>query len=172
MSDIKSKYPSTSSVALTISLGSLASSSTLLAGQESTYIDNTTDLDIDHLLSGKIRTGTSPTVSTRIELWVITPYKIVSGTPSWPDVFDGTNSAETITSDNVKQSLCVRAWSTLVDATTDRDYFIPETSIKSLYGGSMPPFWEVFVTHNTAVNLNSTGGNHELHYFRVQRQTV
>lgn len=174
MTDIKTKYPASSAdtTALTITLASLATSSTLLGGRESTAIVNTTNLDLDHLLSGKIRTGTSPTVSKTIEVWVYAPIKVASGTPTYPDVLDGTDSDETLTSANVKNSAMRLAHSISVDATSDRDYFIPPTSIAALFGGSLPTHWGVFVTHDTAVNLNATGGNHELHYQRIQAQSV
>jgi len=168
---IKTSYPSTSTTSLTITLASLATSSSLLAGSESTHVDNTTNLDLDHLLSGKITCGTSPTVSTRIELWIYAPISMSSGTPTYPDVFDGTSSAETVTSDNVKFSMLKLAWSATVDATSDRTYYIPPTSIAQLFG-EMPMFWGAWVTHSTAVNLNSTGSNHDLSYLRIQKQTV
>jgi hypothetical protein len=171
--DIKQKYPASNAdtTSLTITLASLATSSTLLVGRESTAVDNRTNLDLDHLLSGKITTGTTPTVSTKIEVWVFAPISIASGTPAYPDVFDGTDSAETVTSDNVKFSALRLAWTTTVDATSDRAYYMPPTSIANLFG-DMPAFWGVFVTHSTAVNLNATGGNHDLSYHRIQKQTV
>lgn len=172
MTDIKSKYPATSSVALTITLASLANDSTnLLAGQESTAVDNTADLDLDHMLSGKIRTGTSPTAGNVIEVWAYAPISIASGTPTYPDVIDGTNSAETLTSANVKASALRLVWATSVDATSDRDYFIPPTSIAQLFG-YLPPFWGVLVINGSGAALNATGGNHALHYHRVQQQAV
>ena len=173
MADIKTKYPASSanSVALTVSLASLASSTARTGGRESAAVDNTSNLDLDHLLSGKIRVGTSPTASKLIEVWAYAPIKIASGTPTYPDVLDGTDSDETLTSENVKNSALRLVWSTLTDATSDRDYFIPPTSIAALFG-DLPPYWGVFVTHDTGVNLNSTGGNHELHYHRIQRQSV
>jgi len=142
-----------------------------LAGRESTAVDNTTNLDLDHLLSGKIRVGTSPTASRVIEVWAYAPISIASGTPEYPDVLDGTDSDETMTSANVKASALRLVWSTLTDNTTDRDYFIPPTSIASLFG-DLPPYWGVFVTHDTGVALNATGSNHFLHYQRFQRQSV
>ena len=171
--DIKVKYPASNAdtTSLTITLASLATSSTLLVGVESAAVDNRTNQDLDHLITGKITTGTSPTVSTKIEIWVYAPISITSGTPTYPDTLDGTNSAETLTSDNVKFSALRLAWSITVDNTTDRTYYIPPTSVANLFG-SMPPFWGVFVTHNTAVNLNSTGGNQDISYIRVQAQTV
>jgi hypothetical protein len=173
MADIKIKYPASSAntVALTISLASLASSTTRLGGRESTAVDNTTNVDLDHLLSGKIRVGTSPTASKLIEVWAYAPISIAGGTPVYPDVLDGTDSDETLTSENVKNSALRLVWSTLTDSTSDRDYFIPPTSIAALFG-ELPPYWGIFVTHDTGVALNSTGGNHALHYHRVQRQSV
>jgi hypothetical protein len=173
MADIKTKYPSTSTVALTISLASLASDTTnFTAGRESTAVDNTTNLDLDHLLSGVIRAGTTPTAGNRIEVWVYAPRSIASNVPTYPDVFDGTDSAETVTSRNVLFSALRLAHTIIVDATTDRDYFIPPISIASLFGGVLPQFWGVFVVNATGQALNATGGNHILHYNRIQSQTV
>lgn len=173
MADIKTKYPATSTVALTITLASLANDSTnFLAGQESTAVDNTTNVDLDHLLSGKIRSGTSPTANNRIEIWVYAPISVASGTPTYPDVFDGTDSAETATSRNVLFSALRLAHTIIVDSTTGRDYFIPPISVAALFGGQLPMFWGVFVINASGVALDSTGGNHALHYLRVQAQTV
>lgn len=173
MADIKTKYPASSAdtVALTITLASLATSTSRLAGRESTAVDNTTNLDLDHLLSGKIRSGTSPTNAKSIEVWAYAPITIASGTPVYPDVIDGTDSDETLTSENVKNSMLRLVWSTATDNTSDRDYFIPPTSIAACFG-ELPPRWGIFVTHDTGVALNATGGNHALHYHRIQRQSV
>ena len=52
--------------ALTFTLASLASSASLVAGRESTAVDNGTTLAVDYLVSGKITTGTSPTANKTI----------------------------------------------------------------------------------------------------------
>lgn len=169
--DIKTKYPSTSSVALTLGLGSLASDTNLLAGRQSTAVDNTTNLDLDHVISGFITTGTSPTVSTTIEVWAYASYKTAAGTPSYPDVLTGSDANKTITSTNVKNSMLRLVAAITVDATTSRAYYIAPTSIAQLFG-AMPKFWGLFVVHNTAVALNSTAGNHVFEYERIQAQTV
>ena len=173
MANIQTRYPSANTVALTITLASLASTAAgvLLAGRESSAVDNTVNLDLDHLVSGRIRVGTSPTANRVIELWAYAPVEIVGGTPTYPDVLDGTDSDETITSANVKASALRPVWSTLIDNTTDRDYFIPPTSIASLFG-DLPPYWGLFLTHDTGVALNATGSNHAIHYHRIQRQSV
>lgn len=169
--DFKTKYPSTSSVALTLGLASLASDTNLLAGRESTAVDNASSvLDLDHILGGFVTTGTSPTVNTVIEVWAYCSYKTASGTPTYPDVFDGTDSAETITNAGVKGFLRL-VDSMVVTATSNIAYPIKPTSILQLFG-FMPKFWGIFVVHNTGVALNSTAGNHVFEYERIQAQSV
>jgi len=170
--DIKIKYPSTSTSALTLTLASLASDTNLLAGRESTAVDNTSNLDLDHLVSLLVTTGTSPTAGTVIEVWAYAALSISSGTPTYPDVLDGTDSNETITSRNVLFPMLALVASITVDSTSNRGYYVKPTSVAGLFGGSLPPFWGLFVVHNTGVNLNSTGGNHSAQYERVQAQTV
>ena len=174
MADIKLKYPSTSSTALTIGLASLGSGSAgvYTAGRESTSVDNTTNLDCDHILSGQITTGTGPTASRSINVYVAAPLSVSSGTPTWPDVLDGTDSAETFTSANVMNGIVKLAASITTDSTSDRAYTFSGVSVASLFGGSLPPFYVVYVAHDSGVNLNATAGNHLIHYYRVQAQTV
>lgn len=172
MADIKTKYPSTSSVAITCAIASLASDTNLLAGRAGTAVDNTTNVDLDHLVSGLITAGTSPTAGKTIEVWAYAYRSIASGTPTYPDSITGTDANKTMTSANVKQSALRLLASITVDATSSRGYEFPPTSIASLFGGSMPPFYGLFVVHDTAVALHATAGNHVIHYERVQAQTV
>jgi hypothetical protein len=174
MADIKLNYPSNSTVAVTISLASLGSGAqgVFTAGRESDAISNETNLDLDHILSGKIRTGTSPTASRSINVYVAAPLTMASGTPTWPDVLDGTDSAETFTSANVMNGIVKLAASMTTDNTTGRDYFFSGVSVAALFGGVLPPEYVVYVAHDSGVNLDSTGGNHHINYFRVQGQSV
>lgn len=158
-SDVKEAYGS--SAAYTITLTSLATSSTLVAGRESTAISNTSNLYSDYLVGGRITEGTTPTVDKTIEVWL---YGSVNDTPTYPDVFDGTDSDETVTSVNVKNS-CLRILQRIfVDATTDRVYWFGPVGIAQAFGGRIPKNHGLFVVHDTAVNLNSTGGNHVISY--------
>lgn len=171
MADIKIKYPSTDTVAITATgLASLGSSSSLLAGYELAFVDNTSNLDLDHLLAARFRTGTSPTAGTRIELWVYGLRKVVTGTKTYPANFTGSAAALTLVSDNVKFACLRRIGFIIVDSTSDRDYDIPPTSIAARFGGRLPPFWGLFATHNTGVALNSTTTNFDLQYQRVIAQ--
>jgi hypothetical protein len=156
MANVKIAYDASSAV--TISLASLATSATWVAGRESTLISNTTNLYLDYLLAGQITVGTTPTSATQIRIYAVAP---LNDTPTWPDVFDGTDSAETITSVGVRDGFAKIASVINVDSTTsNRAYYFGPISIASLYGGSLPTRWAIFVTHNTGVNLNATAGNH------------
>jgi hypothetical protein len=157
------KYGSTTTI--TASLASLASDTNLLAGLESAIIDNTSDGFEDIILSGKITTGTSPTATRSIEVWAV-----AWDSSAWPDVFDGTSSAETITSADIKASLCKPVAIMPTNNTSDRTYSFTGVSAKQVFGGVLPSKFILFVVHNTGVALNATAGNHELRYQGVYPQ--
>lgn len=157
------------SAAVTISLApagvGLATSSTFVAGRESTIVDNTSNKYVDVLLAGKITVGTTPTINTQILIYV---FGTIDDGPEYPDVMDGTDSAETVTSVGVGAGFLKLAAAILVDATTsDRVYAFGPVALAQLFGGVMPNRWGVFVTHNTGVALNATGSNHEVNYWGI-----
>ena len=156
MADVLLAYPAASDA--TITLASLATDANLLTGVESAAISNTTNKYLDYLISGKIRTGTSPTTAKAIQVWAVASW---DGT-NWPDVFDGTASAETITSANHKNAICRLVAEMVTDATSDRDYHFAGVSIRDLFGGVVPPAFVLFVTHSTVAALNATAGNHQI----------
>jgi len=148
-----------SSAALTITLASLATSSTLVAGRSSTEIDNTTNLHIDKLISGKVTVGTTPTVNTLIEVWLI-PKREDS---SYHDTFDGTDKAVTVTSRSHLLAYGTLLATMAVPATTSNVAYEFSRSASAATGMALPAKFQIFVVHNTGVNLNSTGGNHALY---------
>jgi hypothetical protein len=154
---------------LTIALASLASSSTLLAGLESTAISNAANLYMDVLLGGYITVGTTPTINTRIEVWV---HAAINDTPDYVDVLDGTTGAETITTVDIKTQSMKLAALLFVPATTSdvKMHFAP-VSLASLFG-LMPTHWGVFVTHNCGAALNATAGNHKISHTGAHYQSV
>lgn len=157
MANVKIEYAA--SAALTITLASLATSSTLVAGQEADLVDNvTTNKYLDYLLSGKITTGTGPTDVREIRVYVVGIYDDTT----WPDVFDGTNSAETVTSTQIRDASLKLAAVIPTNNTSDRVYWFGPVSVAALFGGVLPKKWTVWVTHSTGVNLNATGGNHAI----------
>ena len=173
MSDLKTKYPSTSSVDVVITLDNEATNAqgVFLAGQASTAVDNTVNLDLDHLLSGVIVAGSvAPTVSRSINVYAYAASSTASGVPTYPDGITGTDAAKTMTSANVLLSGLVFIASITIDATANRVYTFAPVSIASRFGGVLPKFYGIFVAHDTAQALGATG--HKLSYERVQGQTV
>lgn len=166
MSEIKMQYAA--SVALTISPASLATDANLLAGVESDAVDNSTDEYLDFQLAGKITQGTTPTTGKEIRVYVV---GLIEDS-TWPDVFDGTASAETVTSSGIRDSVCKLAAVMATDATSDRVNWFGPVSVASLFGGMVPKKFVVFVTHNTGVNLNATGGNHAIYVTPATQQIV
>jgi hypothetical protein len=162
MADIKVAYAS--SAAITCSLASLATSATLVAGRASAEVDNTSALHLDKWLSGQVMVGTTPTVNTVIEVWLIP--KREDG--SYHDAqggagFDGTDKAVTVTSRDHLLSYGTLIASMTVPATTSNVAYEFARSAAAALGGALPHKFQLFVTHNTGVNLNSTGGNHLLY---------
>lgn len=157
--DIKLSYAASTSV--TITLASLAASSSLLAGRESTAIDNgATNKYVDYLLAGHYRTGAANLQAGTIRTAVVGAR---DDTPSWPDVFDGTDSAETVSAQGMYDAVC-RLASDIVTDTTQRTWPFGPVSIESLFG-KVPDQFVIFVSHNahTATNAwSATAGDHVL----------
>lgn len=173
MADLLTKYPSTSSVDVTIDLANLATNAqnVFLAGRASTAIDNTVNLDLDHLLSGVIVAGSvAPTVSRSINVYAYAASSTASGVPTYPDGITGTDAAKTMTSANVMNSALKFVASITIDATASRAYTFAPVSMAGVFGGVLPKFYGIFVSHDTAQNLGATG--HKLSYERVQGRTV
>lgn len=160
MGDISIKYAA--SATITISPENVATASTFLAGVESGVIDNTTNKYVDVLVGGVWTCGTTPTANTQVMIYV---GSVRDDTPTYPDVFDGTASAETLTSAGVGFGFLKLGANLTIDATTsDRAYECGPFSVAQLFGGVMPLKWFLFITHNTGVNSNATAGNHVWKY--------
>jgi hypothetical protein len=167
-------YDSTTDTnAITISLASLTTSATWIAGRESTVVSNASNLYLDYLVSGQVTVGTTPTVNTEIRVYVYAPLKVVSSTFSYPiattTMLTGSDAAATFEANQlVKLRLADAA---TVIATSDRAYSF-NFSIASLFGGVVPIKWGLFVSHNTAVNLNATAGNHWFHWTGIKNTSA
>jgi hypothetical protein len=162
--DAKISY--VASAAYTIALNSIATSSTRVAGTEGDSVANSSNY-LDFLASAKVRVGTSPTASTQIDIGIVAA---LDDTPTWPDVFDGTSSTETITSAAIRDAIVKipLEGQLVVDSTTsDRDYFCAPFSVAQLFGYVMPKHHVPWMSHNSGVNTNSTGGNHTMKYTPV-----
>lgn len=157
--DVKLAYAS--SADYTITVASLVSSGTLVAGRESTAVSNTSDLYLDYLVAGKVRVGSSGTAAGTIEVWA---YASMNDTPTYPDVLDGTDSDETFTSADIKRSCLKLIASIPNDATNSRTYPFAASSIAAAYGGLVPKNHGLFVVHSASSALSSTGSDHFFSY--------
>lgn len=156
--DLKLAYAG--DAAFTITLASLATSSTFVAGREATAISNAGNKYLDYDIAGQVTTGTSPTASTEIRLYGIKP---INDTPTWAGGFDGSDSAGAPTNVNVLNSLPL-LWATNVATSSNVVYPIINALTIAQVWGVVPDLFSVYLAHSTAVNLNSTGSNHEINY--------
>jgi len=153
---------------LTITLASLATSATRVVGRESTAINETSNLYLGQLLSVGVTTGTTPTASF-IDIWV---YGSRDEVPNYPDVLDGTDSAETFADENSRNSAMHLVHTIANDTTSDQTYWMAIRDIAPYFGGWLPAFWGVFIAHSTGVNLNATAGNHEVKTTGMKQSSV
>jgi hypothetical protein len=139
------------SAAVSITLASLASDTNLLQGRASAVIDNTTNLDEDIILSGAIYTGTSPTTGKTIEVWAIP----MLDDSTWPDTFGGIDAGVTATS---RALLAAYGKPVIVFDTvaTSNQQYPFWRSAAEVFGTEVPAKFQLFVVHNTGVNLKSS----------------
>lgn len=154
MATTKIAYAASATVFGTNDLDALASDTNLLAGRESNVIDNSANLYVDAYLAGRFKANASAPTAGVIQVFV----GALLDDTSYPDVFDGTGSAETITSAEIRNSILRCAATIATTITTNRIYEFAPISIASLFGGVMPRKWFVFVTHSMVTALNATAG--------------
>lgn len=137
-------------------LASLASSSTFLAGWTSAWLDNTSTLADDYLVTGQVTGGTTPTAgSVRVYAYAqhsdgsTAPSIFSAGTP-------GTEGTATVTDSEQLDASLVLLWSSAVDTTTNDIYTMPPRSLKQAFG-AVPRKCALFVAHDTVAALKSTG---------------
>ena len=145
-------YAASVAVFGTNDLDGLASSSGLTAGWESGVITNTAN---DVLLTGRFKANNTAPTAGQINVYV---GSLVNDSPSYPDVFDGTSSSETVTSADIRNAILRPAATIITGATANRIYEFAPVNIAVLFGGVMPNKYFVFVTHSMVQALNTTAG--------------
>lgn len=153
--DAKITYVASSAVAFTSTV-SLASSSTKLAGAESAAVDNSTNKYLDYALAGAIKVGTTPTTAKSLDICLVG----IMNDSTWPDVFDGTDSAETVTNQEIKDQIC-KPFQTIsiISTTSDVVYNYGPGSVASRFGGQVPLKFDLFCAHDMVAALNGTQAN-------------
>ena len=158
--DVKIAYAASSAV--TITLASLAASSTLLAGRESAAVVNSSNKYLDYLLAGNYKSAGSNNQAGSIYTCVVGPR---DDTPTWPDGFDGTDSVETVSKQGIFDQVCRIVSSIAADNTASQTWYYGPTAISGMFGGAIPVQFVVFVTHNIQTSTNvwsATEGDHSV----------
>jgi hypothetical protein len=154
MPDIKTAYGASSN--LTITLASLATSATWLAGRQSAEVDNTSDKYFDFRLSGKVTVGT---INTEIRVYVVG----LMDDSTYPNSGGAADAAFSLAAAGIGSGFLKLAAVMSVDATTsDRPYPFDAGSVRALFNGVLPSKFFIWVTQNTGQPLNATGSNHQI----------
>jgi hypothetical protein len=144
-----------SPVTITIDLSSLVASSTWLGGRESTEIDNTTTKYMDVTVDNPLGIVATPTVIGQ-ELRVYVWGQATAASASAIGTLVGADAARTVTNDT-QVSLRLGAAIAAQNASGGNTHYFMPFSVAALFGGNMPKFWGIFVTHNIGtVNLGAS----------------
>ena len=142
--------------AITFDVSSLATSSSFLAGRESTQIDNTTTLYDNIVIHCAGITGhasTAPVVGQMIQLYAWASNTSLATTAL--DTLVGADGSRTLTHDGIRQSgLAFAASAPVTVATAGLVHYFKPFSIRALFGLDAPPkFCGLFLAHNHAGSL-------------------
>lgn len=150
--DVKLVLAASSNLTVT-NLHSIASSSTWIAGWESGAIDNTSNLYLDYRITAKITVAAASLAAGEIRMYLVG----MLDDSTWPDVFDGTESTETITDTEMRDAICKLAAVTATDTTNSDVYYLDCPSAAAVFGGNLPAKFVIFITHSTGQNLAASG---------------
>lgn len=153
MATITMNYAASATIFGSTDLDSLGSSTTFLAGWESAVIDSTSNKYLDAILSGQFKSNNTAPTAGEIRVYV----GAMLNDTTYPDVFDGTSSAETVASAEIRDSCLKLAHVITTTTATNLVYPFTGISVAQCFGGTLPPKWFVFITHSMVQTLNATG---------------
>ena len=156
--DIKRSYAASTALTQT-NLDGLATSAGHTTGWESDAIDNTTNLYLDYRVAAKIQVESAGLAAGQIRVYLVGPLD----DSTWPDVFDGTESAETVTDTEVRDAICRLGAVTDTDTTASRTYYLEVPSVAAVFNGNLPKKFVVFITQSTGTTLETTGDPNQVY---------
>lgn len=155
MADLSAKYRAAAALTVT-NLHGIASSSTWVAGWTSGTIDNTTDLDLDKLISASFVVESSGLSAGEIRVYA---YAMLDDS-TWPDIFsagtEGTDGTATLHDTEIRDGLKL-LWAQVTDTTASRVYPMQPTSVAARFDGVLPPKFALFVTQSSGTTLETSG---------------
>jgi len=141
-------------VALTLDVSSLATSASGLAGVESSQVDDSASGSIDRVVScdGILSNATTgPAVGQNIIVYAWGSDVSLATTPI--DGLDGVTGAATLAHAQVLNALKPIAIMAATTTTVGFKYYMAPTSLAQFFGGVLPKFWGLYVTHNQTAAL-------------------
>lgn len=158
MADLKIAYGASAALTQT-NLDGLAASSTWVAGWESDAIDNSSNKYVDYIITAKLQVESAGLAAGEIRMYLVAELD----DSTWPDVFDGTESAETVTDTEVRDAICRPAAASTTDTTASRVYYLHCPSVAAVFGGVCPRKFVVFITQSTTTTLETTGDPNQVY---------
>lgn len=155
--DLKLAYAASSALTQT-NLDGLASSSTWVAGWESDAIDNSSNKYLDFRINAQLKAESSGLSAGQINHYLVAELE----DSSWPDVFDGTESAETVTDTEIRDSICKLAAVSATDTNASRVYYTMIPSVASVMG-LVPRKFVNFIAQSTGSTLETTGDPNQVY---------
>lgn len=165
--DIKLEYAASAAQTQT-NLDGLASSASWVAGWESNAIDNTSNKYLDFRITAVIQVESAGLAAGEIRMYLVGP---VNDT-TWPDVFDGTESAETITDTEIRDSICKIGAITTTDTTASRVYYLDCPSAAAVFNGNLPKKFVIYIAQSTGAALETTGDPNQVYVTPVYATVV
>lgn len=149
--NIKLAYAASAS--FTMTLESLASSSSFLAGRQSANVSNASNLYLDYMIAGFVKVGTTPTTNTSIRLYAVGAR---DDTPNYPDQFTGSNAARNVTNAEILNQHPLFWDQPVVSTSTGVVYEMQPRSLAACFGGIVPVSFVLYLAHSTVAALDAS----------------
>lgn len=156
--DVKIIYAASAALTQT-NLDGLSSSTTHVAGWESDAIDNSTNKYLDYQINAVLQVESAGLSAGEIRMYLVAELNDTT----FPDVFDGTESAETVTDTEIRDAICRLAAITVTDTNASRIYPIQCPSAAAVFGGRIPRKFVIFITQSTGTTLETTGDPNQVY---------
>ena len=155
MADVKTAYRASSNFTVT-ALEGLASDTAWDSGWTSATYDNSSNKDLDLLLSAKFTVESSGLTAGQIRVYVYVPLD----DSNYPDLFssgtEGSQGAVTVHDTLTLDHAMYLVWTGFTDTTASQVYNMTQTSLLTRLG-FCPQKFAVYVAHSTVAAFETTG---------------
>lgn len=145
----------TNGQSINITVTSLANSQ-VGAGRASTAVDNTTNLWIDAMVAGKIKTSASALGNDKAVY--VYAYGTTDGGTDYSDGITGSDANFTCTVSGA-YPIILRPLATIFTPSVSTIYTMNPTSVAQAFNGVLPDHWGIFVLNQTGQSLDASVGS-------------